>query len=112
MTFFGNYFETKKDLRKEISLLTKQLHELDVKYDKLLHNFPYELGQTLYEVKFKDSKGRYTKTNPSKAHCEIVLVTVDENNYFSLKDRDVFLSHSTAEAYIKYKCRNECAATE
>ena len=70
--------------------------------------FPLTIGQVVYDVALKNDKGRYTKTHPSKEHCEIIEVVVDEKNYFSLVERikheDVFVEREDAEIYLEFLC--------
>ena len=105
MKIFGITFTTKKELKEINASLMDQL-------DAMVETFPFELGQTVYDVALKNAQGRYTKTKPSFEHSTISEVTVDTKNYFKLVDRfnrkDVHLTLSDAEAYLKTVCnKNE-----
>ena len=129
MNIFGIDITTKKDLKNiiaeleeevmaldtEIDELETELDALEAKNEKLIEElsdlqdvFPFSLGQVVYDVALKDSKGRYTKTNPSIKHSTITAVTVDEKNYFSLVERlkrnDVFFDDATAYDFIQAIC--------
>ena len=101
MKIFGINFETKKKLKNKIADL---MNELDSKIEA----FPFNLGQTVYDVAFKNAQGKYTKTKPSFKYSTITEVIVTEKNYFSLVNRltcgDVFFSYEDAEHFIKYVC--------
>lgn len=102
MKIFGINFITKKELKNIIACLSAER-------EALKEMFPFILGQTVYDVAFRNAAGRYTKTNPSFGHSTITAVTVDEKNYFSLvkryKRNDVFFSAEAAEAYLKSVCK-------
>jgi hypothetical protein len=95
MKIFGFNFTTKKELKKELAFMKNV--------------FPFEMGQTVYDIVLKDSKGRYSKKDPSFDHCEINEVVVSEKNYFSLVTRlitfDVFKNYDDAVTYIKSICK-------
>ena len=95
MKIFGFTFTTKKELKKELAAM-KQV-------------FPFTMGQVVYDIALKNSKGRYSKTNPSFEHCEINEVIVSDKNYFSLVKRfaakDVFENYDEAVTYIKSICK-------
>ncbi len=101
MNIFGMNFTTKKELK---AINAELMDELDRK----LEDFPFELGQVVYDVALKNAKGRYTKTHPSFEHSTITEVVVDEKNYFNLVKRlnnsDVFFDRETAETWLKYIC--------
>ena len=88
-------FTTKKTLKNELAVMKEM--------------FPFVLGQTVYDVSLKNSKGRYTKTKPCLEYSTITAVVVDEKNYFNLvarlKRNDVFFSFATAEEYLKAICK-------
>ena len=102
MKIFGKIFLTKKDLRAMNATLLAER-------EMLKEMFPFTLGQTVYDVAFRNAAGRYTKTNPSFEHSTITAVVVDEKNYFSLAKRykrnDVFLMEDAAAAYLKTVCK-------
>lgn len=95
MKIFGFNFTTKRELKKELAFMKNM--------------FPFEIGQTVYDIALKNSKGRYSKTNPSFEHCEINEVVVSDKNYFSLanryKNNDVFKTCGAAVTYIKSICK-------
>ena len=116
MKIFGKQFTTKKDLKRINGTLKEIISDLEDECDQLecelsymLDSFPFELGQVVYDVTLKNSKGRYTKVNPSFVYSTISEVTVDENNYFSLvnrfKNNDVFYSAELAEDFLKSICK-------
>lgn len=94
MKIFGFNFTTKKELKKELVFMK--------------NTFPFEMGQTVYDIALKNNKGRYSKTNPSFEHCEINEVVVSDKNYFSLVKRlithDVFKNYDDAVTYIESIC--------
>jgi hypothetical protein len=101
MKIFGITFTTKKELKAINASLMDEL-------DRKLEDFPFELGQKVYDVALKNAQGRYTKTRPSREHSTITEVVVDEKNYFSLVNRmkrnDVFFNHEDAELWLNYIC--------
>ena len=101
MKIFGIPFETRKELKNKIINLMIEL-------DNKIEAFPFDLGQTVYDVAYKNAKVKYTKTKPSFEYSTITEVTVTENNYFSLVKRlargDVFFSYEAAEHFLKYVC--------
>ena len=116
MKIFGLYITTKKgrldyieqhDLKTRA--LTDEILELGDELADLREQFPFDLGQVVYDVALKNAQGRYTKTKPSPEHSTITEVTVDEKNYFKLVDRlkreDVFFSREDAEEFIKAICK-------
>lgn len=102
MKIFGIEFTTKKELKAKVSKLESELEYMQ-------EAFPFDLGQTVYDVAFKDDKGRYTKTKPSLEHSIITTIVVDEKNYFSLVNRfrrkDVFMSRDAAETFLRFICK-------
>lgn len=115
MKIFGINFVTKRELRLANEALIDSNIDLTIEleacedaladvYDK----FPLDLGQVVYDVALKNSKGRYTKTNPSFEHCAITEVIVDEKNYFGLVERlnrnDVFIEYDDAVAHLETIC--------
>jgi hypothetical protein len=116
MKIFGINFETKKELRYRVSVLELDLdaceEELEACEDELAYmqqKFPLDLCQVVYDVALKNAQGRYTKTKPSREHCTITEVEVNEKNYFGLvkrlKNCDVFLSQEDAESYLDHVCK-------
>ncbi len=116
MKIFGINFTTKKDLKKELADKKETILELRCDVEAfgaelacMRKSFPFDMGQTVYDVALRNDKGRYTKTNPSYEHSTITEVVVDEKNYFVLVKRlsrkDVFFSNEEAEEYLKTVCR-------
>jgi hypothetical protein len=115
MKIFGLEFTTKKELKaknkeltKEVGFLEEEVEELNWLMDEILEDFPFHLGQKVYDVALKNAKGRYTKVNPVYEYCTITEVTVDEKNYFNLVSRyrrnDVFLEETDAKEYLESVC--------
>jgi hypothetical protein len=116
MKIFGINFTTKKELKKQLADQKETILELcadveargaELKYMRMI--FPFDIGQTVYDVALRNEKGRYTKTHPSFEYSTITEVVVDEKNYFVLVKRlgrkDVFFSKKEAEEYLKTVCR-------
>lgn len=91
---FASLFTTKKELKKELSRLRK--------------DFPFDLGQVVYDIQLRNEKGKYTKIGASRKYSTITEVVVDERNYFSLvaraKRRDVFTDEKAAILYLDRVC--------
>ena len=102
MNIFGMTIVTKKDLEQRVV-------DLSLELEAMKETFPLTMGQVVYDVALKNSKGRYTKTNPSIEYSTITEVTVDEKNYFNLVNRykrnDVFFTHEAAERCLKSVCK-------
>ena len=116
MKIFGFNFTTKSELKNTIASLENKVRDFADRIEKqesiitnMLDAFPFYLGQTVYDIALKNSKGRYARTNPSLEHSTITPVVVDEKNYFSLVNRyrrnDVFENQKDAEAYLKSICK-------
>jgi hypothetical protein len=111
-----------KKLKNEVKQLEQELaRALEVKSKLLMYNdeladhvehmhkkFPFDLGQVVYDVQLRSSKGRFTKTKASKEHSLINEVVVDKKNYFNLVDRynslDVFVTRDAAQKHIDDVC--------
>ena len=117
MKFLWFNITTKKELRNEISKLTRDNIDLLIAKNHLRNElaeykkaFPFKLGDTLYDVQLRSAKGRYTKTHPSKAQSKVNPVVVNENNYFELIHRmdsqDVFYDEEAAINHIEILCDN------
>lgn len=93
--------DLKNELMSANVMLSKELAEMQCKY-------PFEIGQTVYDLQLRSSKGRFTKTKASREHSLINEVVVDKKNYFGLVDRyasnDVFTDKVEAETYLEYVC--------
>ena len=102
MKFLGITITTKKELKEELQAYEEQ-------FKSLREDFPFDLGQTVYDIALKNDKGRYTKTNPSLEYSTITPVVVDEKNYFKLVERyrrnDVFEAKDEAAYYIRSLCK-------
>ena len=102
--------KTTDELKETIVELKREVEDLEFELDQLAEQFPLTLGQTVYDIALKDSKGRYTKTDPSADYSIINAVIVDEKNYFNLAERfkrnnDVFFSEAEAAAYLNRICK-------
>jgi len=109
MKIFGINFTTKKDLKKRVTELEAENEILYGELDGVAEDFPFDMGQIVYDVALKNAQGRYTKTKPSREHCTITAVEVNEKNYFGLVKRlnnnDVFFSQEDAESYLDHVCK-------
>ena len=109
MKILGINFTTKKELQERIDCLLEEIELLEEMVEDLYEEFPFFIGQTVYDVALKNANGRYTKTNPSLEHSSITPVEVTEKNYFKLVERmyndDVFEEFSEAEEYLKSICK-------
>jgi hypothetical protein len=122
MKIFGKEFVTKKQLKAENNRLMHRLSKLENTYDMLLKtldgvtielagyasDFPFKLGQTVYDLQLKNESGRYTKKNASIEHSMINEVIVSEKNYFGLvaryRNHDVFMTYDDAIKYLASVC--------
>ena len=70
--------------------------------------FPFNLGDIVYDIQLRNNKGRFTKRNPSKEYSVINEVIVDKKNYFNLVERyntnDVFRNREEAQSYVESIC--------
>lgn len=116
MKIFGINFTTKKELKKQLADQKETILELRADAEafgaelKCMRTvFPFDIGQTVYDVALRNEKGRYTKTHPSLEQSTITQVIVDEKNYFVLVKRlgrkDVFFSEKDAQEYLKTVCK-------
>lgn len=117
MTIFGlNITTKKKQLERiakhdvEVQELKNEINELSDELYDMVDAFPFYMGQVVYDVALKNAQGRYTKTKPSREHCTITEVEVNEKNYFGLKKRlennDVFYDREEAVEYLDSVCEN------
>jgi hypothetical protein len=115
MNIFGLTITTKKKQLahiakhdEEVQELKNEIINLNDEFMDLREQFPFDLGQVVYDVALKNAQGKYTKTKPSFEHSTITEVTVDEKNYFKLVARfnrnDVFYFREDAEDYLKSIC--------
>jgi len=109
MKIFGINFTTKKELKQRVAALETENEILYGELDGVAEDFPFDLGQKVYDVALKNAQGRYTKTKPSREHSTITEVEVNEKNYFGLVKRlnnnDVFFSQEDAESYLDHVCK-------
>ena len=113
---------TKKKLREDLAHAEQQIQRGQYMYNELmasyiakdgllkdmLKQYPFALGQVVYDLQLRSSKGRFTKTKASREHSLINEVVVDKKNYFGLVDRyasnDVFTDRAEAEKYLESVC--------
>ena len=104
MKIFGKEFITKKELKEKVAQLEAELSVMHL-------DFPFYLGQVVYDVQLRNEKGRYAKKNASLEHSLVNVVTVDMKNYFNLVERykkqDVFTNADEAQAFINNVCTHE-----
>lgn len=109
MKIFGKNFTTKKELKQRVAALEVENEILYDELDGVAEDFPFDMGQRVYDIALKNDKGRYTRTKPSREYSTITEVEVNEKNYFSLvkrlKNCDVFLSQEDAESYLDHVCK-------
>lgn len=102
-------------LKKEIATLKATIKELAVINDELadkveeyMKKYPLELGQVVYDVQLRSSKGTFTKTKACKQHSTINELVVDKKNYFKLVDKfatnTLFVDIKDAESYLDSIC--------
>lgn len=108
MKIFGINFTTKKELNERIAELEAEVDMLEEEIMDIVEDFPFFIGQTVYDVALKDAHGRYTKKKPSLEYSTITPVVVDHKNYFKLVERyersDVFDDEEDAIAYLRNVC--------
>ncbi len=115
MKIFNKEFKTRKELKEDISRLENEAMTVKIERDNLqyeletmISDFPFLLGQKVYDIQLKNEKGKYVKENASYEHSLINVVVVDEKNYFGLVERykrnDVFMYHEDAVIYLKSVC--------
>lgn len=122
MRIFGINFETKKSLRRRIEFLEAELqkeiacknevieynNEIADAYEDVISEFPFMLGDVVYDLQLKGANGRYTKVKPVKELSKILPVTIDEKNYFKmvkrLDENLVFILEEDAYASLDELC--------
>lgn len=115
MKIFGIEFKTKKELKATVLQLETEALVMGTKYEvarcelnAMKNDFPFMLGQIVYDVQLRNEKGRYAKKNVSLEHSLINEVVVDEKNYFGLVERykrnDVFAVYENAREYLESVC--------
>ena len=109
MKIFGFNIVTKGELKDTVYELGMTVKELEGELAQMNEKYPLELGETVYDIALKNAQGKYTKTKPSREHCTITEVEVNEKNYFNLKKRlennDVFFEYEDAEQYLDSVCK-------
>lgn len=97
--------EAETAVKKEVIEYNEELSD---KLEFMMKTYPFEIGQTVYDVQLRSAKGRFTKTKASREHSLINEVVVDKKNYFNLVDRynaqDVFMTLADAEARLYAVC--------
>ena len=117
MKIFGITVETKKDLRAKIAELESENdqirtynQEISISWMGMRDMFPFDIGDTVYDLQLRDETGKYTKTKASREHSLINEVEVTEANYFNLKKRhlrnDVFSTLEDAKYFLDKICVN------
>lgn len=100
---------TIEELQEENEDLGISVKELEGELAQMQEKYPFEMGDTVYDVALKNAQGRYTRTKPSFEYSTITAVTVDEKNYFSLVKRyrrnDVFFTEEAATDFLKSICK-------
>ena len=95
-------------LKAIVSEVTEYNAELADKLQDMMKMYPLNVGQTVYDVQLRSSKGRFTKTKASREYSYINEVIVDKKNYFNLVERlnakDVFTTPEAAEEFITSVC--------
>lgn len=115
MKFLWFNVETKKELRARIAKLEAQNTQIrkynnDIAdaYRDMRSRFPFDIGQTVYDIQLRGENGRYTRTKASREHSLINEVVVTNKNYFKLKTRmlkhDVFLTFDHAKEHLDEVC--------
>ena len=103
--------EVLSDYEQRCLKLSTQLDATLDEMDKFRAAYPFQIGQTVYDVQLRNEKGRYTKTNPVCEYSKVNEVVVDKKNYFNLVERmnakDVFLTAEEAEARLHEVCVKE-----
>ena len=102
--YYERAYEATECLAKDHQLA---LQEQVKKYDAKVAEFPFSLGDTLYQVLLRSANGRFTKKKPSLAHSTVVAVEVDKKNYFKLLDAfnvDYFASKESAAKHLEEVC--------
>lgn len=99
------------DYQERCAKLSSTLDAAAEKLDNFRAAYPFQIGQTVYDVQLRNEKGRYTKTNPVCEYSKVNEVVVDKKNYFNLVDRlnakDVFLTPEEAQARLHEVCVKE-----
>lgn len=100
--------EVLSDYEQRCLKLSIQLDATLDEMDKFRAAYPFQIGQTVYDVQLRNEKGRYTKTNPVCEYSKVNEVVVDKKNYFNLVERmkakDVFTSYEAAIERLHEVC--------
>ena len=98
-----------EELQEENEDLGISVKELEGELAQMQEKYPFEMGDTVYDVALKNAQGKFTKTRPSLEHCTITPVVVDAKNYFKLVERyrrnDVFESERDAKEHLESICK-------
>lgn len=129
MKIFGIEIKTKRALKREIEDLNLEVSKLKgqlmyqhkvteelvialndgkAAYSKMCETYPFDIGQVVYDIQFRNTEGKFTKKHPSIEHSLINEVTVTERNYFGLVKRyyarDVFTTYEDANEFLNEFC--------
>lgn len=99
---------SKKKLTAEREEYKHKIEMLEYSLQFYQERYPFSIGDTVFDVQLRSSKGRFTKTKASREYSLINEVVVDKKNYFNLVDRylakDVFMTLSAAEEHLNEVC--------
>ena len=115
MKFLWLNIESNKKHKAELSIYEDKLRLMNATLTNVVTslteyrvNYPLTMGETVYDIRLKNSKGKFTKKSPSREHSSYSEVVVTPKNYFGLVERyrnnDVFLSEEEAIAYLDSIC--------
>ena len=100
--------EVYSELVENYEVIVKYNDDLADKVEEYMKKYPFDLGQTVYDVKLRSASGRFTKTKAAREHSVVNEVVVDKKNYFTLVDRfasgEVFTSMDEATEYLNKVC--------
>lgn len=101
------YRRANEDLQTELYHVNKHADELNAVVTKYKVNYPFNVGDTVYQIQLRSKRGRFTKGKASRAHSTVVPVVVDKKNYFKLRDvfgLEVFDSEDKANTCLDGLC--------
>lgn len=91
-----------------IQTISDYNNEIADKLESMFKAYPFNIGDKVFDIQLRSSKGRFTKTKPSREHSIINEVIVDKKNYFNLVDRynsnDVFKTLAEATDHLDSVC--------
>lgn len=97
-----------KELEASLHDANKKIAELSNKVNKFEAEYPFTIGDTVYDVQLRSAAGRFTKTKASREYSIINEVVVTTKNYFGLVNRyrsfDVFKTMQEAENHLNSVC--------